>query len=59
MTDNSLIPRSKSPRYELHHDQMEETWTIRRVEDIGPFASREEARQYMLDTTEERAKRDG
>jgi hypothetical protein len=46
-------------RYELIRDQMEQTYTIRRVEDIGPFATREDARQYMLDTVEERKARDG
>lgn len=53
-----MASQSKSPRYELHHDQMEETWMIRRVEDIGPFATREEARRYMIDTTAERKAHD-
>lgn len=47
-------PSSSAPRYELHYDAMDEEWTIHRVEVIGPFASRSEARQYMIDTSEER-----
>lgn len=42
------------PRYELHFDDMDETYSIKKVETIGPFASREDARQYMLDLSAER-----
>jgi hypothetical protein len=49
---------SESVRYELHYDAMTETYEIRRVEVIGVFDSREAARQYMIDTTEEREARD-
>lgn len=46
---------SKSvPRYELHHDQLLGAYTIRKVQDIGPFLTREAARRYMIDSTEER-----
>jgi hypothetical protein len=57
--EHSMTPPAKSvpeTRWELHHDQLEETWTIRRVEtqEVGPFATREAARQWMLDTSAER-----
>jgi hypothetical protein len=47
---------SDNLRYELHNtlDGVE----VRRVEVIGRFANRAEARQYMIDTTAERAARD-
>jgi hypothetical protein len=43
-------------RYELHNtlDGVE----VRRVKVVGRFANRAEARQYMIDTTAERAARD-
>lgn len=45
-------------RYELHHDQLMGTCEIRRVEVVGTFDSREDARQYMLDNEAERHARD-
>jgi hypothetical protein len=45
---------TSAPRYELHYDQMEETYSIHKVETFGPFASREDARQYMIRLSEER-----
>ncbi|HEX6020647.1 MAG TPA: hypothetical protein VFZ00_01545 [Solirubrobacter sp.] len=51
--------RAERVSYELHHDQLEETYEIRRVEVVGCFDSREAARQHMIDTTEERLARDG
>lgn len=46
-------------RYELHADLLEDLpYTIKRVEIIGPFATRAEARQHMIDTIDERKERD-
>lgn len=41
-------------RYELHHDRLEETYEIRRVETVAVLSSRDEARQHMIDTTHQR-----
>jgi hypothetical protein len=49
-----IEPTQSESRYELHYDQMDETYSIHKVETIGPFASREEARQYMIDRSDER-----
>lgn len=47
-------------RYELHIEDMlgRREYVIRRIEEVGRFDSREEARQYMIDTTEERRRCD-
>lgn len=45
-------------RYELHHDQLFEVWTIQRVEILGPFESRAAARAFMLATEDARKARD-
>lgn len=52
----ALPRRSAGVRYELHPDKGTGTVTIHRIETeiIGPFKNRGEARQYMLDTSEER-----
>lgn len=42
------------PRYELHHDRLMDLYEIRKVEHVGIFNSREEARQYMRDLNEQR-----
>lgn len=46
---------SNGVTYELHHDYLEEgPFIIKRVEVVGEFATREEARQFMIKTTAER-----
>jgi hypothetical protein len=40
--------------YELHHDQLDEVYRIRRVEVVAVCESREAARQWMLDHQAER-----
>lgn len=45
-------------RYELHHDALEQTWEVHRVEVIGEFDSRAAARDFMVATTAQRKLRD-
>ena len=45
-------------RYELHHDQLEDKFEIKRVETLGTFESRGAAVQWMRDTADERRARD-
>ena len=60
MSPDSIRPdgqrSSDDLRYELHNTLY--GVEVRRVEVIGRFANRAEARQYMIDTTAERAARD-
>lgn len=45
-------------RYELHRDELEDTYEVRRIEVVETFDSREAARQFMIDTTAARQLRD-
>ena len=47
-----------APSYELKYDQLMEMYTIHRTEVYGPFPTRDEARQFMVDTQDERRERD-
>lgn len=57
-----MTPRPDHPvghvRYPLVRDVLPDEWVVERVETIGRFPSREEARQWMIDTTDERQARD-
>lgn len=53
-SQSSPRPSVTAPRYELHFDQMDEAYSIRKVEEIGPFKTRADARQYMIDRSAER-----
>lgn len=57
---NSANGHTGRVRYELRRDQMEDLpFRIERVEVMGEFATREEAKQYMIDSEDERKARDG
>lgn len=53
-----LSDAATKPVYRLQYDALMDNYTIERVEVIGSFATREEARQYMIDTEAERKARD-
>lgn len=58
MTTQVIDRKPGAVAYELHHDQLDGTYTIKRVEVFGVFDTRDAARQHMIDTEDERAQRD-
>lgn len=58
MSAQAVDRKPGAVNYELHHDQLECTYEIRRTETVGVFETRDAARQHMIDTKAKRELRD-